>query len=285
MSQLKKQIEREGLGLALGGGSVRGFFHIGVLQALEELNIPISYITGISIGSVVGGLYAYGYRSQDLLEILSQHTNFITLLNSVSPSFDKQGFFSGKVMIQEINNLVDGSTIEQFTIPFACRAVDVQNFKEVIFDSGNLGKAVKASCAIPGIFTPEENEDSEMLVDGGALGSVPFALLEQKFQGPSLISNLISYDHIDGDQAKSITEAFSKNIIYKLLPFTETIFRSLYFMHSYISILELEKYKPDLYVVFKDTYSPSITNIQDSKDLLVTDGYHQTRQLLHNIGF
>ncbi|MGL4676802.1 MAG: patatin-like phospholipase family protein [Brevinema sp.] len=285
MNTLKQEIERQGLGLALGGGSVRGFFHIGVLKALEEFNITVSYIAGISIGSVVGGLYAYGYKAQELLTILSEHIHFASLFNSATLSFHKQGFFSGKVMIQEINKLVNGQTIEQLAIPFACRAIDVQNFKEVIFDSGNLGKAIKASCAIPGVFTPEENKDSEMLVDGGALGSVPFALLENKFQGPSLISNLISYDDIDGNQAKHITEAFSKNIIYKLLPFTETIFRSFYFMQSYISILELEKYKPDLYVAFKDVYSPSITNIQDIKDLLVADGYDQTKKLLLEIGF
>ena len=282
---LKERIQIHGLGLALGGGSVRGFFHIGVLQALEELDIKIAHIAGISIGSLVGGLHAIGYTSSQILDILNKHAQFKSLLNMVSPTINKQGFFSGKQMILEINKLADNKKIEELKIPFSCRAVDLRYFKEVIFDEGDLGKAIRASCSIPGIFTPEENEESELLVDGGILGSVPLALLQSKFNGPTLASNLIDYTNINFAQAEHLNTSFSQNIIHKILPFTDNVLRSFYLMQSYITILEYEKYKPNITIEFNETYYPSVTNILQIKDQLVLDGYKQTKKQMQEIGF
>ncbi|MDK2819013.1 MAG: patatin-like phospholipase family protein [Spirochaetota bacterium] len=283
---LKKKIQKHGLGLALGGGSVRGFFHIGVLHALEELDIKISYIAGISIGSLIGGLYAVGYNSSQILDILNKQSQFKNLLNMASPTFfNKQGLFSGKHMILEINQLANFTLIENLKIPFSCRAVDLRYFKEVIFDSGDLGKAIKTSCSIPGIFTPEDNKESKLLVDGGVLGSVPLALLQSKFSGPTLASNLIDYSNINSDNAINLNSSFSENIIHKFVPFSDNILRSFYLMQSYITLLEYEKYNPDITIEFKETYYPSITNILQIKDQLVLDGYTKTKHKMQEIGF
>ncbi len=283
---LKKRIESQGLGLALGGGSVRGFFHIGLLRALEEHKIPISYIAGISVGSMVGGLYAYGYNSNAILEIFNEQSKTTNLLTAATPSlFNGQGMFSGEKMIDIFNKLVFNSKIEDFRIPFSCRAIDIQNFKEVIFDSGDAGKAIKASCSVPGVFTPEENEESDMLVDGGMLGPVPFELLQNNFDGPKLAANIISFDNISQSQAEEFAEDLSKNVIYKLLPVSDVLLRTFYIMQSYVSSLEVEKYNPDLYVEFKGSYNPSITNINEVKDRLVLDGYNETMKALKEIGF
>lgn len=281
---LKKRIVSQGLGLALGGGASRGFFHIGLLKALEEYQISIKYIAGISIGSLIGGLYAYGYSADEILDILDQNTQPLSLINSISPTFNKDGLFTGKGMVDLLNKLVDYQHIENFKIPFACRAVDVENFKEVILDKGNAGLAIKASCAIPGIFTPEKvNTGTGILVDGGALGGVPFALLRSKFSGPMLASNLISYDNLSSSDAEKFSDEIAKNVLCKLLPSTELLIRSFYLMQTYISELEVEKFKPEIYIQFKGLYNPHIMNIKEVKDTLVNDGYQQTKKILENI--
>lgn len=283
---LKKRIEQSGLGIALGGGAVRGFFHIGVLRAIEEFPIKISYVAGISIGSLIGGLYAAGYTVDKIHKLLNKHAELKNLFNVASFTlFNKHGIFSGENLVKEINRLVQNTPIENFDTPFVCRAVDLIHFKEVIFDSGDLGIAIKASCAIPGVFTPEEQDPTTLLVDGGVLGSVPISLIRSKFDGPILTSNLIDYDNLSSSQAQKIIHSFSSNIIHKMLPFTEMLVRSFYIMQSQIFSLELEKYKPDISIAFNETYYPNITNIMEIKDFLVADGYKQTKKKLQEIGF
>lgn len=283
-NQLKKQILKEGLGLALGGGAVRGFFHIGILLALEERKISISYIAGISIGSLIGGLYAMGYSANEVLTIMNTYTNSSKLWQSVSPTLlNKTGFFSGKTMIKEINKLANNRTIEQLDIPFICRAADIIHFKEVIFSKGNVGSAIKASCSIPGVFTAEENKADNKLVDGCILGSVPISLLRKFFHGPILASNLITYNNINTTSAKLLQTAFQNDIFSKILPFTDTMIRSYYLMQSRISQLEYQLDPPEMAIDFDGFYYPNVTNIKDIKDRLVDDGYRATILALEKI--
>lgn len=279
---LRNKIKIQGLGLALGGGAARGFFHIGVLKALEEYDIPIKYIAGISIGSLIGAFFAMGYNSNEILDIMKKQTELRTLFFCVSPTLNKRGFFSGKKMISEINQLAQNRTIEQLNIPFICRAVDLIHFKEVIFDQGNIGEAVKSSCAVPGVFVPED-QDNELLVDGGILGSVPIKLLKSYYSGPILTSNLISYNNVDSEQAKKITEHFSDNILYKISPISDIVIRSFYLMQSHLYTLEFEKYSPELSVEFHGTYDPNFFTIFDTMDQLVDDGYTATIKVLKKL--
>lgn len=282
---LKYKISSQGLGLALGGGGARGFFHIGVLKALEEYNVPISYITGISIGSLIGALFAGGYSSSDIYKILSDHTkSFHEVIEIASLTFHNHtGLFNGGKLITEINHLLGNKKIEELKIPFACRAVNINKFTEIVFDSGNIGIAVKASCAIPGVFTADDQQEEGLVVDGGMMGPVPIQLLKSKFHGPSLAVNLINYDHLTDSQVKELSNSFKKTKTLSAIPFSEPLMRSFYMMQSYITKLEYESYKPDLRVEFSGMIIPSIFKISEFKDKMVDEGYFKTKNILKNL--
>ncbi|MGL4563573.1 MAG: patatin-like phospholipase family protein [Brevinema sp.] len=287
---IKKKIFSKGLGIALGGGGLRGFFHIGVLKALEEDQIPIAYIAGTSIGSLIGGLFAAGFTSQEILEILEEHTeSLMALIEIATPTLvskKNKGFFNGENLIIEINKLVAHKKIEELPIPFVCRAVDLMNFKEVIFDHGDLGSAIKGSCSIPGLFTPntqtEKNKDS-MIVDGGVTGSVPIAVLKSRFKGVCLACNLFSYENMSVNQISKFTVSFNDTRPFKILPFTDPMIRSFYMNQSHIAKLEYELYKPELSVEYDSCNIPSILNIKKIKQRMIINGYIQTKNLLKKL--
>lgn len=193
--------QRKKVGLVLGGGGAKGAAHIGVLKVLEEAGIPIDYIAGTSIGSIVGGLYSIGYttnymdsmfRHQDWKFLLSdqvqrRHRSFAAkemrekFLVSLPFSKDEKtelpaGFVSG----QNIYNLFSDMTIgyhymnsfDSLPIPFACVAVDLVSGRPVVMNKGSLPLAMRASMSIPGVFAPVET-DGMVLVDGGALNNLP----------------------------------------------------------------------------------------------------------------
>ena len=188
------------IGLALSGGAAHGLAHVGVIKYLEEIGVPVDYITGTSMGAIVGGLYAMGYDYQSMIDIIASEnwdaivSNSISL-NEISP-YEKQfhnkipvklrvekskillpkALFDGHKLDLAISNLFSPSNlVESFDglpRPFRCYAVDLINGNIVELDSGNLGQAVRASMAIPSVFTPVQI-DSMLLVDGGLLKNFP----------------------------------------------------------------------------------------------------------------
>lgn len=193
--------ERKKVGVVLGGGGAKGMAHIGVLKVLEEAGVPIDYIAGTSMGAIVGGLYAIGYnaaeidsmvRRQDWAMLLSDRVSrnsqsFPEKENSeryiVSLPFGrekKDRVIGGVIKGQNLQNLFSNLTIgyhdsvdfHTFSIPFACVAVDVVHGEEFVFESGSLPVALRASMAIPAVFTPVRL-DSMVLVDGGLNNNYP----------------------------------------------------------------------------------------------------------------
>lgn len=195
-----EETQEPSVGLVLSGGGAKGFAHIGVLKVLEEVNMPIDYITGTSMGSVVGGLYAIGYRSDDLEEIVI-NTNWTRLFADersrrhipveeklwegrfqVTLPIHEEGMWlpSGVVGGHQISILLSRLTWEvhdieefnKFPIPFAAIATDIETGEPVVLNSGYLAEAMRASIAIPSIFTPIRIED-RYLVDGGLVRNMP----------------------------------------------------------------------------------------------------------------
>jgi len=155
------------IAIVLGGGVSRGFAHIGVLKILEGSKVPVHMIVGTSAGSLVGSLYAYGFNAFQLQKIaLSIHEAEI-----IDYAVPDNGFVKGEKLEAYINNLVQNAPIEKMRTPFYAVATNVQNGREVVFGSGNTGTAVRASCAIPGIFRPVII-DTVMYVDGGVVSPV-----------------------------------------------------------------------------------------------------------------
>lgn len=194
--------QRKKVGLVLSGGGAKGVAHIGVLKVLEEAGIPVDYIAGTSMGSIVGGLYALGYspaeldslvRTQDWVALLSDRVartdkSFLErrqtdtyLLSFYLSDVKKLKLPSGLVEGQNVYNLLTDLTIgyhgnidfmRDLPIPFKCIAADVVTGDEVVISSGNLPMAIRASMSIPGAFAPVER-DSMVLVDGGIYNNFP----------------------------------------------------------------------------------------------------------------
>lgn len=203
---------RPKIGLVLSGGAAKGIAHVGVLKVLEEAGIVPDIITGTSMGSIIGGLYAMGY-SADMLENLVLQQDWDKVLSDKIPLdevvIEEKPFFenqliefpfenwklkvpSGLIYGQQIASLLSQLTLPAYAIddfnklpiPFACVGADIIRGKSLTMNRGYLHDAMRASMAIPTIFTPI-NRDSFLLVDGGLIHNFP--VMEAKAMGADII--------------------------------------------------------------------------------------------------
>lgn len=156
------------IGIALGGGFARGLAHIGVLKVFEEEKIPISFIAGTSVGSVVGAGYASGISARELSEIAA----LVRFKDFSRWTFSRFGLFSNDKMSVFLHKVLRCKTFEELRIPLAIAATDIVTGEPVVFTSGNLVDPVRASCAYPGMFLPVKI-DGRLLVDGLLAHAVP----------------------------------------------------------------------------------------------------------------
>ena len=161
------------IGLALGGGSARGWAHIGVLEALADLDVRIDCIAGTSIGSMVGGAYAAG-KLQHLKNIALQleWKHLLAFLDVLPPG---PGLINGQKLVKELHSQFGDMNIEDLPIQYRAVATDLHSGREVVMDSGSLISAVRASISIPGVFTPVKRDD-RYLVDGGLVNPTPVSV-------------------------------------------------------------------------------------------------------------
>ena len=154
------------IGLVLGGGGAKGAAEIGVLKYIEEAGVHIDYIVGTSIGSIIGGLYSVGYRSQQL-DSRFVNTDWENIFSeSIAGTQQISNVFSNLL------NLPDSVDFDSLPIPYRCVATDIINTEEVILQRGNLARAMRASMSIPGAFKPVKWE-GKLLVDGGMMNNLP----------------------------------------------------------------------------------------------------------------
>lgn len=163
--------------LVLGSGGARGMAHIGVIEELEKEGFIISEVVGCSMGAVVGGIYCAGYLAdyKHWLIKLSRLDVFRLLDFTLSA----QGFVKGERVFKAIEEFIGDHKIENFKIPFTAVAADITYEKEVHYQSGSLFKALRASIAIPTVFTPVK-EGKSQLVDGGVLNPLPMNLVKKE---------------------------------------------------------------------------------------------------------
>ena len=214
----------------MAGGGARGASFIGVLKCLEELGVPVDYVVGSSMGSIVGGMYALGYSPDEMAEIISSiqwkkyvgnhidrscysaelrerySTQVINVPFNAKGVF-KEGFIPAVISElpiayvnnAEIENLfnelsqgyLDSISFDSLPVPFACVATDIVAGKEVILRSGNLPKAIRASMAIPGVFSPVVI-NGKLLYDGGLINIIPSDFLRE--MGADIIIGVIFSD-------------------------------------------------------------------------------------------
>ena len=156
------------IALALGGGAVRGFAHVGVIKTLEAQGIVADIVVGTSAGSFVGALYAGGYGGFELQKIAMKLDE-----SSVGDwIFPDRGFIKGELLQNFINSALKNRPMEKLNKTFAVVATDLRSGAPIVFRTGDTGIAVRASSSIPGVFQPV-NINGREYVDGGLVSPVP----------------------------------------------------------------------------------------------------------------
>jgi NTE family protein len=223
--------QRPKIGLTLSGGGAKGLAHIGILKALDSAGLKIDYITGTSMGAVVGGLYAAGY-SGDEIEKLAKDINWKTIFsNSVQMrSFIMEekseygkyalelplknnrlklptGVIESQELWLKLNELfypvLDVRNFDSLSIPFRCIGTDLETGDAYIFKSGSIASAVRASMAIPGVFSTVER-DGKYFVDGGVIRNFP--VRDVKDMGADFVIGVSVSQPLDS--AKKLDNAF-----------------------------------------------------------------------------
>ena len=230
--------ERQSVGLVLSGGGAKGIAHIGVIQALEENDIPIDYVVGTSMGAIVGGLYSAGYSPQEMLELLlsedfsqwstgvidknktyyylqKEKTPAIMSFNvgrdsTATKNFLPSSFINPLPMNMGFLKLFTPHTaacqenFDKLFIPFRCVTSDVYNKHKVILSSGNLGDAIRMSMSFPIAFKPIEKDGLPMF-DGGIYDNFPVDVMKETF-APDIIIGIDVTTHEPTDTKNLISQ-------------------------------------------------------------------------------
>ena len=193
------------IALVLGAGASKGFAHIGVLKILETQMVPIHMIVGTSVGSFIGGFYAYGYNAYKLQTIaMSIEKDDVTEL--ILPD---NGFVGGERLRSYVNGKVMNTPIEKFRIPFYAIATDIKTGEEIVFGSGNAGMAIQASCSVPGVFQPARFS-GKTYVDGGVVNPLPVDVARR--YGADVVIAVDISSSIDSNIPTSTLESILKSV-------------------------------------------------------------------------
>ena len=160
--------QRPRLAFVLGGGGLRGYAHIGMLQALDDAGIHPDLVVGTSVGAIVGGMYAAGASGDQLWKIAEA----LSPSALVDVTLLRGGFLKGEALACWINGGVKKKKIEEFPIRFAAVATDIERALPYVITQGDAGEALRASAAIPGVFLPVHSAQN-VLVDGGGYLTCP----------------------------------------------------------------------------------------------------------------
>ena len=243
--------QRPKVGVVLGGGGAKGASHIGVLKYIEEMGIPVDYVAGTSMGSIIGGFYAMGYTPDELMHLIAginwseyignkndrpmlsyemRQRNGTTLLNvpfsddsffnsDPNTTFISQlpsAYVNNNALVNLFNDLCIGyqedMDFNDLPIPFACVATDMITGKEVVLRNGSVPKAMRASMAIPGMFSPVVIGDY-VLVDGGLVNNFPADVLRDMGADIIIGVEVTSTKDISINDLKSLPQVFARLIV------------------------------------------------------------------------
>lgn len=252
------------LGLVLSGGGMRGAAHIGVIKALEEHNLYPTHIAGTSAGSVVGGLYAYGYEWEEILTFFKN----IQILDLKKYALNKPGFINTEKFYSNFKAYIKNDDFSFLKKKLFVTSTNILNGDLVVFDKGELIKPILASAAIPGIFSPVKIKDS-YYIDGGALNNFPVELLKKN-------CDKIIGVYVNGFDTISINDLkHSHNVLeraFKLKSVKEDR-KKFNDCDLVISPKELNKYgafdKKHLNKIFEIGYDATINALEINKEFLL----------------
>src|SRR3972149_9510515 len=180
------------VGLALGSGGWRGLAHIGVIKVLEKNGISIDYITGSSVGALVGGLYAY-YGNIVELENIVQSIGYLDMFHALSDPKAELGLIKGNKFVAFLEGYLKGAKNDDLKIPFKAATTDILTGETVYLDKGNLATAIRASISVPLVLAPVDI-DGKKLVDGG--NSTPVHTEEGRRMGADVVIGVNLYGNM-----------------------------------------------------------------------------------------
>ncbi len=233
------------IGIAFGAGGARGIAHLLMIEALDELGVKPSIISGSSIGAVVGAFYAAGFTAKEMKEILDQLINpksdsvfdfllksdIVKLFTMFDPQFIRSGFIKGEKFQNYMKNHLKVSRFEELKIPLKIVATDYWKKETVVFEKGDLIQPIKASYSLPGLFTPVKIKN-RILIDGGAVNPLPFDLI---------------MDKCDITIAIDVT-AFKAQNESEIPPTFDSVFTTYQTMQNSIIKERLKFLRPDIYI-------------------------------------
>lgn len=234
------------IGLALGAGGARGLAHIEILEALDELDIKPSYIAGSSIGAIVGAMYSAGITPKEMKTILNEiiygkkskfweihkKSDFIKYFDLLDPTIKTGGLLKGDKLIKFLGDKIKVKKFNELQIPLRVVTTDYIKKEQLIIDSGDLLSAIRASYALPFLFSPIKRE-KKLLVDGGMVNPLPFDVL------PDECDVVIAVD-------VSATNGSSPGL--EIPPSYEILFSAFQIMQSSIINAKLKTGKPDVHI-------------------------------------
>lgn len=164
------------IALVLSGGGARGLAHIGVIEELLKHDFEITSIAGTSMGAMVGGVYARG-KMEEFRDWITSLDHF-EIFKLVDFTIGAAGLVKGEKVLKAMKEFISDTNIEDLPIPYSATAVDIIKHREVVFTKGSLFEAIRASIAIPTVFTPIK-KDGAVLVDGGVMNNVPISNIKR----------------------------------------------------------------------------------------------------------
>lgn len=257
-------MQNKKVSIVLGGGGARGITHIGVLNYLLENNYEIDEVVGCSIGSLVGAAFAEGKLTElgDWMCKLTKREVF-RLMDFSDPRF---GFLKGDRVMRTLQEVFEDIRIEDLGMKYSAIATDLVNEKEIVFRTGSVYNAIRASIAIPAVFKGIGSKN-KFLVDGGVLNPLPINHVTKK-------DNTIIAVNLDGPPLLTAAIEFSKLNAIGILS------ESYRIMRRRLANLHIELYKPDHLIDIPHNIS-GIWDFDRSKEL-IEKGYEFAKNTLEN---
>ncbi|MDX2348878.1 MAG: patatin-like phospholipase family protein [Porticoccus sp.] len=232
------------IGLALGGGGAKGISHVLVLEALEEMDLRPSFVSGTSIGALIGAMYCAGMstaemkaiflefslREDESLKHIVTRKHIFKWLDFIAPQFRGRGLLRVENLLTYLFESVHASRFSQLEIPLRVVASNFWNRQQVILDTGPLIPAIRASMSLPGLFEPVKIKN-QVLIDGGAVNPVPFDILPK-----------------DCDLTIAVDVIGERTVSEKIPSLSEAVFNTYQIMQKSIIREKLELMSPDIYL-------------------------------------